>query len=72
MKITGALLFFLNAFACRTSDTKDDTLDNDGDGYEASEDCNDNDSTMPDLIKIVMVSPAISTAMIKMKRQPVS
>ena len=38
----------LNAFACRTSDSKDDTLDNDGDGYEASEDHNDNDSTMPE------------------------
>ena len=48
MKMTGTLLFFLNAFACRTSDTKDDTLDNDGDGYESSEDCNDNDSTMPE------------------------
>ena len=48
MQITSALLFLLNAFACRTSDTKDEPLDNDGDGYESSEDCNDNDSTMPE------------------------
>ena len=44
----GTLLFLLNAFACRTSDTKDDTIDNDWDGYESSEDCHDNDPTMPE------------------------
>ena len=40
-------LLALGTIACRTPATKDDTLDNDGDGYEASEDCDDNNPTMP-------------------------
>ena len=40
-------LFALGTIACRTPATKDDNVDNDGDGYEAAEDCDDNDPTMP-------------------------